>query len=76
MNKDPYKVLKKLHPDTIASYLNMYYGYRVVEEEFSKRNYNYDYIAEDLWHGDFDLKKFLDAIGSDGVQKIKKVLNS
>jgi len=71
---DSIKVLKELHPSTISEYLEDFYGYRV-ESDGSKRDYNYEHVAEDLWHGDFSIKKFLKAIGPSGVERVKEALN-
>lgn len=71
---DSIKVLKEIHPSIISEYLEHFYGYRV-EDDWSKRYYKYEHVAEDFWHGEFDIKKFLKAIGPSGVERVKEVLN-
>jgi len=67
-------ILRELSPAIISEYLENTYGYRV-EDDWSRRNYGYKYVVEDFWHGDFDIKKFIEAIGPLGVEKVKEALN-
>jgi len=74
IDTDPNKVLRKLGLHVIENYLESYYGLRI-EDEFDKRSYNYTHIAEDFWHGDFNVEELLKALGPLGVDKIKAALN-
>ncbi len=80
-------ILQDMDQDEILRYLELYHNFEwedpdqfqyAVNEAVSDAlgtGYDYEDMAASFWHGDFDLEKFISAMGTGGLERVKLVVD-